>query len=56
MGPVRFGLLLILVLVAIALVVSGRNLFRARRNRLQIEAKQREAEFLRMNAPRRPPQ
>jgi cell division protein FtsL len=51
----RLTLLVVLVLAAAGLVIGGRALFRARRDRLQVEARQREAEFLRANTPRRPP-
>ena len=55
MGPFRFALLIILSIVSVGLITGGRALFRARRDRMQLEARQREAAFLRMNTPREPP-
>jgi hypothetical protein len=54
MSSLRIALLCVLLVLAIGLVAGGRALFRARRDRMQVEARQREAEFLRMNTPRKP--
>jgi hypothetical protein len=55
MSNLRIALLCVLSILAIGLVLGGRALFRVRRNRMQIEARQREAAFLRNNTPRKPP-
>jgi hypothetical protein len=50
----RVTILVVLLFVAVVLIIAGRALFCVRRNRLQLEARRREAEFLRENSPRRP--